>query len=80
MSDRQRGHRRRNAIYRKGLLEGFRLGQDAAIREAMVCALSWDRESRIAAKTVADQIAKIAEPRAEIQLFVDNRTNGEKDV
>ncbi|NSZ63443.1 hypothetical protein G6L16_008835 [Agrobacterium tumefaciens] len=59
MSEFQRRRRRMNAVYRKGIYEGYQLALVAAEREARMCALSWDGTAAISAGVVADQIAKL---------------------
>ncbi len=72
-----RSARRRNGIYERALRVGYRLGLEAAEREARICAMSWDRTDSITAGVVADQISKLEISEAEIQQMVDKR-NEEK--
>ncbi|QTG12395.1 hypothetical protein G6M86_03670 [Agrobacterium tumefaciens] len=73
MSEFQRRRRRMNAVYRKGLYEGYQLALVAAEREARMCALSWDGVSAIGAGVVADQIAKLEVAEGEIEAMVKPR-------
>jgi hypothetical protein len=62
-----------NAVYRKGLYEGYQLALVAAEREARMCALSWDGVSAIGASVVADQIAKLEVAEDEVDVMVKRR-------
>lgn len=73
MSDKVRQIRRKNAIYRKGLHEGYRLGLAAAEREAQLCHMAWDGTAKVAASALADQISKLEVSEDEIQHMVVSR-------
>ncbi|CAM3841202.1 hypothetical protein G6L26_009615 [Agrobacterium radiobacter] len=73
MSDKDRQIRRKNAIYRKGLHEGYRLGLAAAEREAQLCHMAWDGTARVAASALADQIGKLGVSEDDIQRMVVSR-------
>lgn len=73
MSHKVREIRRKNAIYRKGLHEGYRLGLAAAEREAQLCHMAWDGTAKVAASALADQIAKLEVSEDEIERMVKSR-------
>lgn len=73
MSHKVREMRRKNAIYRKGLHEGYRLGLAAAEREAQLCHMAWDGTARVAASALAGQIAKLEVSQDEIEHMVKSR-------
>ncbi len=77
MSTPGRSSRRRKWIYDRALRHGIQVGLEAAEREARICAISWDGASKIAAGTVADQIAKIEISEDEIQQMVEDRNGGD---
>lgn len=77
MSTSGRSSRRRKWIYDRALRHGIQVGLELAEREARICAISWDGASKIAAGTVADQIAKIEVSEKDIQQLVEDRNGGD---
>lgn len=76
MSESDRERRRKNAIYRKGLAEGFLMGQAAAIREAGLCSEAWagnPGDPAVAARVIAGYIEQLNIPLEEIQRRVEER-------
>lgn len=70
-----RSKKKRGGIYKRALLAGIDMGLAAAEREARMCALSWDGVSRIAAQTVAEQIAKLEISDEEVDRKLANRVS-----
>lgn len=64
-------------MYSKALKIGYRMGLDAAKREAELCRLSWEGEARAAAGAISAQIDTLTIPEDEIRYAIDTRNEAE---